>query len=61
MKKGKIQKKLSLDKMTIAQLNDHHAHAVVGGAAAASLLNCNTKKKKCHPSILTKGIFCKKN
>jgi hypothetical protein len=59
MKKVKIQSKLSLNKMTVAKLNDEQSREVVGGAL--SWIRCGTNRKNCQVSDLTRGIFCNRD
>jgi hypothetical protein len=47
MKKVKIQNKLSLDKMTVAKLNDQDTKEVNGGINLSKLLRCGTFNRKC--------------
>ncbi|MEO1514576.1 MAG: class I lanthipeptide [Bacteroidota bacterium] len=62
MKKGKIQGKLSLDKMTVAKLNDDQANEVVGGKGILSIgKKCTKVNGGCSTSNQSKGIWCPKN
>jgi len=60
MKKVKIKGKLSLDKMTIAKLNDHDVKGIAGGGIASLGRRC-TDLVKCGdtgPGAVTRGIWC---
>ena len=59
MKKVKIKGKLSLDKMTIARLNNHDAHEVVGGRGVLSLgSHCTVHAEYYIKEKVTRGIWC---
>jgi len=55
MKKIKLNGKLSLNKETIAKLNDDQMNSVKGGGILSIGKAC-TKNRTC--SIYTKGLFC---
>jgi len=60
MKKIKIKGKLSLDKMTIAKLNDHDVKGIAGGGIT-SLGRLCTDFGKCGDitqAEITQGIWC---
>ena len=59
MKKVKIQSKLSLDKMTIAELNDYQTSEIVGGKGFLSIGKSCSCPDECGTSNATKGIWCK--
>lgn len=59
MKKAEIKDKLSLDKMTIAKLNDNSISDVKGGAGIFSIGNPRSVVN-CPPTKRSKGIWCDK-
>ena len=60
MKKVQVKGKLSLDKMTVAKLNDHQTNEVVGGKGFLSIgAACTKVNGGCSTSNGTNGIWCK--
>ena len=61
MKKVKIQGKLSLDKMTVAKLNDNKTKSIAGGGFLSIGKDCTIKMDKCGGDCSpTRGIWCKR-
>jgi len=58
MKKIKLDVRLSLNKETIATLNDNQMNAIKGGKGFMSIGEYCTKTANCPSHEHTKGLFC---
>ena len=61
MKKIKLDGRLSLNKETIATLNEDQMNAVKGGAPGFMSIgvNCTQATQKCRSQDISRPIFCK--
>ncbi|WP_212004894.1 class I lanthipeptide [Chitinophaga sp. HK235] len=57
-KKVSIERKLSFNKQTVAQLNDRQQQLIAGGLELTRLTDCPTGQQRTCPTIPPAGMMC---